>query len=82
MIITSPDSQEDFEKYYSLRWKLLRYPWNQPKGSEKDEFEDTAFHVMICENGRIPVGVGRLHINNDGEAQIRYMAGEEINYVL
>ena len=77
MIITSPISQQDFEKYYSLRWKLLRKPWKQPKGSERDELEETAFHVMICELDRNPIGIGRLHFNNDNEAQIRYMAVEK-----
>ncbi|MFC1538679.1 GNAT family N-acetyltransferase [Candidatus Latescibacterota bacterium] len=77
MIITSPKSQHDFKKYYKLRWKLLRKPWKQPKGSERDELEDMAFHLMICEFDRNPVGIGRLHFNNDNEAQIRYMAVEK-----
>lgn len=77
MIITSPNSKQDFKKYYSLRWKLLRKPWKQPKGSEQDDLEETAFHLMICEFDRNPIGIGRLHFINDDEAQIRYMAVEE-----
>lgn len=52
-------------------------PWNQPKGSEKDELEEKSFHIMVCETDRIPIGTGRLHFNSEDEAQIRYMAVEE-----
>ena len=77
MIITQPQTSEEYEKYYDLRWRILRAPWNQPKGSEKDDKEEKAIHVMICENEGISVGVGRAHFNTDNEAQIRYMAVEE-----
>lgn len=56
---------------------MLRKPWNQSKGSEKDELEDKSIHVMACNKDRIPVGVGRAHFNSDEEAQIRYMAVEK-----
>ncbi len=75
MYICEPKTREDFRRYYYLRWKILRKPWNQPKGSEIDDnLEDKSIHLMICvENGR-PIGVARLHFNNCEEAQIRYMA--------
>ena len=77
MKIIEPTSPNDFELYYDLRWRILRKPWDQPKGSEKDEFEDKSIHVMVCEEDKIPIGVGRAHFNSDEEAQIRYMAVEE-----
>ena len=77
MIITQPTSSKDFELYYDLRWRILRKPWDQPKGSEKDELEEKSIHVMVCNEVRIPIGVGRAHFNSDEEAQIRYMAVEE-----
>ena len=77
MIIIEPTSGKDFELYYDLRWRILRKPWNQPKGSEKDELEDKSVHVMVCNKERIPIGVGRAHFNSNEEAQIRYMAVEE-----
>ena len=76
MIITQPKSPEDFERYYDLRWRLLREPWKQPRGSEKDELEERALHIMVCKVDRIPVAVGRAHFNTDVEAQIRFMAVE------
>ncbi|RPI71744.1 MAG: N-acetyltransferase [Ignavibacteriales bacterium] len=77
MHITEPATVKDFELYYDLRWRILRKPWNQPRGSEKDELEDESIHVMVFNEDRIPVGVGRAHFNSDEEAQIRYMAVEE-----
>ena len=77
MLICQPASSKDFELYYDLRWRLLRKPWKQPKGSERDELEDKSIHVMVCEEDRIPIGVGRAHFNSEAEAQIRYMAVEE-----
>lgn len=72
--IKQPETEKEFEAYYDLRWRVLREPWQQPKGSEKDELEDTSFHVMACNKNDNVIGVGRLHFNNKTEAQIRYMA--------
>ena len=77
MLITEPTSEKDFELYYDLRWRILRKPWDQPKGSEKDDLEDKAIHIMVCNEDRIPIGVGRAHFNSSEEAQIRFMAVEE-----
>lgn len=72
-----PGSPEEFDEYYDLRWRILRKPWGQPRGSEKDEFDPTAEHVTARdENGRL-LGIGRVHFNNVAEAQIRYMAVED-----
>jgi len=77
--VKEPINGHEFEDYYYFRWKMLRAPWHQAQGSEKDEFEAVACHQMAClQDGEI-VGVGRLHqavLNEDGEklAQVRYMA--------
>jgi N-acetylglutamate synthase-like GNAT family acetyltransferase len=76
MIVRPPQTNEEFERYYDLRWRMLRAPWNQPKGTEKDPIEDIAFPIMVCEVDGIPIGVGRVHFNSDDEAQIRSMAVE------
>lgn len=75
MIIKSPRTGQEFFDYYDLRWRILRAPWNQPKGSEQDELEGRAIHIIAVENNKI-VGCGRAHFNSDEEAQIRYMAVE------
>lgn len=76
MRILTPESDDDFARYYDLRWRILRAPWGQPRGSERDERDADSWHRMACLSGRIPVGVARLHFNTPAQAQIRYMAVE------
>jgi predicted GNAT family N-acyltransferase len=76
MKVRQPKTKKEYEKYYDLRWRILRKPWNQPKGSEKDELEEQSIHLMAYEKGKL-LGVGRVHFNSSKEAQIRYMAVEE-----
>jgi len=70
----SPQTAEDWQTYYDLRWQVLRDPWQQPRGSEKDEFENQAFHVLMKDNNEQAIAVGRLHLTGQHRAQIRYMA--------
>jgi GNAT superfamily N-acetyltransferase len=76
MKIKEPKTKEEFEQYYDLRWRILRQPWNQPRGSEKDEKEDESIHIMMVYNDKV-IGCGRGHFNSPTEAQIRYMVVEE-----
>ena len=75
MEIIEPKTYDEFKIYYDLRYEVLRKPWFQPKGSERDDKEETSFHRMIIDeqNGNV-VAVGRLQFNTIEEAQIRYMA--------
>lgn len=73
MRLQEPVSQEDFEKYYQLRWEVLRKPWDQPRGTEKDANENAAIHIMAIDNAGECVGVSRLQFNSPGEAQVRFM---------
>ena len=76
MKITEPASAEEFEQYYELRWKILRAPWNQVRGSERDADDETSTHLMVMDDKNKLIGVGRLHFNSIREAQIRFMAIE------
>ena len=75
MKIIEPTTSEEFKKYYNLRYEILRKPWGQPPGSERDEREEASIHRMIVdEETEEAVAVGRLQFNSSHEAQIRYMA--------
>jgi predicted GNAT family N-acyltransferase len=74
--IKIPRTQKDFDDYYDLRWRILRKPWNQPEGSEKDEFENQCHHVMVCDENKTVVGTGRLQFLYEQESQNSYMAVE------
>ena len=75
MEIIEPNTSDEFKIYYDLRYEVLRKPWFQPKGSERDDDDETSLHRMIIDepNGKA-VAVGRLQFNTIEEAQIRYMA--------
>ena len=76
MIRISQPREKDMDQYFELRWRILRKPWNQPRGSEIDEMDDRAIHLAAYDGDRI-VAVARLHFNSEEEAQIRYMAVDE-----
>ena len=75
MEIIEPNTSDEYKIYYNLRYEVLRKPWFQPKGSERDDGDETSLHRMIIDepNGKV-VAVGRLQFNTIEEAQIRYMA--------
>jgi N-acetylglutamate synthase-like GNAT family acetyltransferase len=73
MKVVAPQTPGDFVRYYALRFDVLRKPWNQPPGSEKDELEPTAIHAMIVSDEGEVVGVCRMQYNSSEEAQLRYM---------
>jgi ribosomal protein S18 acetylase RimI-like enzyme len=74
LMLAEPRSALDWERYFDLRWKVLRAPWHQPKGSEQDDREADSVHLMLCDASRMPLAIGRLQLNSPQEAQIRFMA--------
>jgi predicted GNAT family N-acyltransferase len=74
--IKQPETDSEFARYYDLRWRILRAPWNQPRGSEKDTIEQDCHHIIASTATGDIVGIGRLQFNSSAEAQIRYMAVE------
>lgn len=60
-----------------LRYEILRKPWNQPLGSEKDANEHSSIHIMACDQNNTILGVCRLQFNSSTETQIRFMGVKE-----
>ena len=72
LIIKQPETHDELEAYYQLRWQLLAKPWGQPFDISQDDKESQSYHLMAVYNQNI-IGVCRLHFNTADEAQIRYM---------
>jgi thioesterase domain-containing protein len=70
----APTSQQEFDQYYHLRWKILRKPLNQEQGSERDNLETQSIHRAIFDDKGNVIAVARLHFSGMLSAQIRYMA--------
>lgn len=76
IIYRFPKSDIDFEKYYELRWRILRKPWGQPKGSEVNNRDGDAFHILAEKDNKV-IGVGCIHEIEDGVGQIRFMGVDD-----
>jgi N-acetylglutamate synthase-like GNAT family acetyltransferase len=73
--ITSPSTREEFKAYYDLRYKVLREPWGQPRGTEKDDYEPVSQHFMAVDDqsGKI-VGVIKLMEKETGVGWLSHLA--------
>jgi ribosomal protein S18 acetylase RimI-like enzyme len=69
-----PKTKLDLQRYFFVRWSILRKPWGQKMGTEVDEFEDEAYHIMGIDSKERVLAVGRIHNISSNIAQIRYMA--------
>lgn len=78
VIIRSPKTESDFQRYYRLRWEILRKPWRQPEGSEKVPDEAEYYHVMAEKDGEI-CGVGCIKLITEDTAQVRFMGVSPLN---
>ena len=76
MLITRiPETAQEWEQYYQLRYTVLREPWGQLKGSEVLQDEDQADHVMVIDSKTHEiVGVARMQINTPTQGQVRCVA--------
>jgi predicted GNAT family N-acyltransferase len=75
LTIRIPNTSEEWEQYYDLRFKVLREPWGQLKGSEVLTDEDKANHAMVfdSESGQV-LGVARMQTNSPTQGQVRCVA--------
>ncbi len=72
--VITPETPEQIEAYYDLRWRVLRAPFERPRGSEQDEYDTVGYHRMVINSAGEAMAVGRLHFNSPDEGQIRLMA--------
>lgn len=77
LTIQDPISMGMESAYYDLRWRILRKPWGQPRGTERDELEEDSIHRVVMDAVGTPLACARLHLNSPEEAQLRYMAVEQ-----
>ena len=73
-VLTSPKSDDDFERYFQFRWQHLRKPLNLPLGSERDILDTESFHCMALDNQHSVIAVGSIQPTNNDAMRIRYMA--------
>src|SRR5262249_48930831 len=75
--LRAPKDRAELESCLQLRYRILFEPWDQTFESSLDKIEDTSFHRMIVDEKDKVVAVGRVHMNNEKEAQIKGIAVDE-----
>ena len=74
--IRSPKTDKEWIEYYDLRYRVLREPWNQPIGSERNEGDASEQHFALYKGINL-FAVGRLDKCEGEKLQIRFMAVEK-----
>ena len=74
--IRSPKTDKEWVEYYDLRYRVLRQPWNQPIGSERNEGDASEQHFALYSDLNL-IAVGRLDQCEEKKRQIRFMAVEK-----
>ncbi|MFN5224774.1 MAG: citrulline utilization hydrolase CtlX [Bacteroidota bacterium] len=78
-IVVAAKSQQELESCFQLRHEILRRPWNQPIGSERDEQEASSWHFLAKNAQGSTIGTVRLQRLDEQRGQLRYMAVAEKN---
>jgi GNAT superfamily N-acetyltransferase len=72
--IRKPQNHE-WDAYYDLRYRVLREPLNQVRGSERNDGDATGIHFALFED-HILKAIARLDRHDDTTAQVRFVAVE------
>jgi GNAT superfamily N-acetyltransferase len=73
--IRAPKSPDEWLAYYDLRYRILRQPWKQPLGSERNEGDESGMHFALFEDEKIKA-IARLDQSAQFECQVRFVAVE------
>jgi len=71
--IRKPVTPREWDKYYELRYNLLRKPLNQPLGSERNDGDLAGQHFALYEN-EILRAIARLDKSEPNVSQVRFVA--------
>ena len=71
--IRTPQNEQEWESYYDLRFRVLREPLSQARGSEKNDGDSTGIHFALFENDKIQA-IARLDLMENKIAQVRFVA--------
>lgn len=73
--IRTPATEEEWNAYYEMRFRVLREPLKKPRGSERDDGDATGVHFGLYEQeGRLLRGIARLDQPSSRVAQVRFVA--------
>ena len=71
--IRTPETELEWANYYDLRYRILREPLNQLRGSEKNEGDAAGIHFALFEDIQL-IGIARLDKMDETIYQVRFVA--------
>lgn len=74
--IREPATVKEWEAYYDLRYRIMRAPLGQPRGSERNDGDADGIHFALYEDGKL-LAIARLDNSDTAVAQVRFVAVEE-----
>lgn len=66
-------NQQELDEMYYQRWLVLRAPLDMERGTEKDEYDNSAFHLVAISNDKV-IGSARLRQLSTELGSIAYVA--------
>ena len=73
--IRTPQTEAEWDAYYDLRYRVLREPLDQPRGSEHNDGDATGVHFALYDDG-ILMAIARLDQASKEISQVRFVAVE------
>lgn len=73
--VRSPETEQEWDNYYDLRYRVLREPLNQPRGSERNDGDQSGQHLALYVDDKLEA-ITRLDQASDGVSQVRFVAVE------
>ena len=70
-------TEKELNEILTLRYKVLRAPWQQPASTATDALENNSYNAYISNEEGLVIACGRLQKNSSTLGQIRYMAVAE-----
>jgi predicted GNAT family N-acyltransferase len=75
MEIKSPQTAQEWETYYDLRYRVLREPLGKERGSERNDGDAAGIHFALYDNETL-LAVARLDRVDEITCQVRFVAVE------
>jgi ribosomal protein S18 acetylase RimI-like enzyme len=66
-------NDKELKEMYYQRWLVLRAPLGMDRGTEKDKYDDSAFHLVAVSNDKV-IGSARLRELSPELGSIAYVA--------
>ena len=73
--LKTPQTPDEWEVYYDLRYRVLREPLGQARGSERNDGDETGIHIALYSENKL-CGIARLDGAGEQIAQVRFVAVE------